>query len=346
MTARGAALAFTTFMSGVVLLGLELAASRVLAPAFGNSLFVWGALIGVVLTGLSVGYWAGGVLADRLPSPRLLVAVGRTAGRLFSVSTAGSIAGTFATAFWLVPELGVDQLIAVGAAVLLLAALPLALTDRAWLLAGAGVGLAAVAAAVALSLGSDRGAAVSAAALRNYSPVYRTRADLLKNAPEPVLSGFKLLERRDTRYHHLLVVESEGVRYLRFDNSFQSAMRVARPYDAYFPYTNALAVAIGYRPSARVVLFIGLGAGSAPKRMHRDFPHVRMRVVEIDAAVVDVDTSGSRSRARSRSSCATAGSTSKRTRRATTSSTSTPTTRTRSRSISRRASSSRRCARG
>jgi spermidine synthase len=354
MNARGAALALATFVSGAVLLGLELAASRVLAPAFGNSLYVWGALIGVVLSGLAIGYWIGGILADRLPSPRLLVgvvcvggllvlavpvvdervldlverwdpgpradplvaaillfgpasvvlatvtpiavriaarnldAVGRTAGRLFSISTAGSIAGTFATAFWLVPALGVDQLIGIGAAALLLAALPLALADRAWLLAGAGVALAAVAVAVSISLGDGGGGTVAAADLRNYSPIYRTRADLLKNAPEPVLSGFSLLERRDTRYHHLLVVQSDGVRYLRFDNSFQSAMRVARPYDAYFSYTNALALALGYRPSARDVLFIGLGAGSAPKRVHRDFPRVRMRVVEIDPAVVDV----------------------------------------------------------
>ena len=34
--------------------------------------------------------------------------LGRTAGRLFSISTAGSIFGTFVTAFWLVPELGTD----------------------------------------------------------------------------------------------------------------------------------------------------------------------------------------------------------------------------------------------
>ena len=53
------------FLSGAVLLGLELVASRVLAPFFGNSIFVWGALIGVVLAGLSIGYWIGGVLADR-----------------------------------------------------------------------------------------------------------------------------------------------------------------------------------------------------------------------------------------------------------------------------------------
>ena len=57
------AIGIAVFTSGAVLLGMELAASRVLAPFFGNSLFVWGALIGVVLAGLSVGYW----LAARSP---------------------------------------------------------------------------------------------------------------------------------------------------------------------------------------------------------------------------------------------------------------------------------------
>src|SRR5512134_4165132 len=70
---RGVALAVAVFLSGGVLLGLEIVASRVLAPAFGSSLYVWGALIGVVLTGLSIGYWAGGALADRWPSPYLFV---------------------------------------------------------------------------------------------------------------------------------------------------------------------------------------------------------------------------------------------------------------------------------
>ena len=61
------------FLSGAALLGVEIAASRVLAPTFGTSLYVWGALIGVVLSGLAIGYWAGGVLADRWPSPYLFV---------------------------------------------------------------------------------------------------------------------------------------------------------------------------------------------------------------------------------------------------------------------------------
>src|SRR5215218_11265244 len=75
MRARPAAIAVAAFLAGAVLLSVEIAASRVLSPFFGNSLFVWGALIGVVLAGLAVGYWAGGALADRVPATQLLLAV-------------------------------------------------------------------------------------------------------------------------------------------------------------------------------------------------------------------------------------------------------------------------------
>ena len=66
------ALGVAVFLSGAALLGIEIVASRVLAPSFGSSLYVWGSLIGVVLSGLAIGYWAGGVLSDRFPTPYLL----------------------------------------------------------------------------------------------------------------------------------------------------------------------------------------------------------------------------------------------------------------------------------
>jgi hypothetical protein len=45
-------------------MSFEILGSRILAPHFGNDIFVWGSLIGVFLGGLTVGYWIGGKLAD------------------------------------------------------------------------------------------------------------------------------------------------------------------------------------------------------------------------------------------------------------------------------------------
>src|SRR5919106_6063073 len=63
-------LQLTVFVCGAVLLGVEIVGSRVLAPYFGSSIFVWGSLISTFLAGLTIGYYMGGFLADR--RPRLL----------------------------------------------------------------------------------------------------------------------------------------------------------------------------------------------------------------------------------------------------------------------------------
>src|ERR1700745_424295 len=59
---------FVVFISGAVLMALEIVGSRVLAPYFGSSIFVWGSLISVILAALSVGYYWGGWLSAREPS--------------------------------------------------------------------------------------------------------------------------------------------------------------------------------------------------------------------------------------------------------------------------------------
>src|SRR5262245_1170570 len=160
-------LMLTAFVAGGVVMALEILGSRLLAPVFGNSLFVWGALIGVILAAMSSGYAMGGWLSDRFPGvavwawllrgsapwtvllawkghpimfmvadriedPRwgpcaaatLLLAppafglsgvlpallrlsiadmghLGRSTGRMIAVSTVGSLAGTWGTAFYL-----------------------------------------------------------------------------------------------------------------------------------------------------------------------------------------------------------------------------------------------------
>lgn len=63
------------FAGGFASIGVELTASRLLAPYFGSSTFIWASLIGLTLTFLSLGYVLGGRVADRWPQPRLLYAL-------------------------------------------------------------------------------------------------------------------------------------------------------------------------------------------------------------------------------------------------------------------------------
>lgn len=63
-------LSILVFTTGAVTLGVELSASRLLEPAFGNNQLVWAALIGLILLYLAVGAWVGGKLADRFPYRR------------------------------------------------------------------------------------------------------------------------------------------------------------------------------------------------------------------------------------------------------------------------------------
>ena len=58
-------------------MGLQLVASRALAPFFGNSIFVWASLITTFLTAFSVGSFAGGALSSRAlkAQSRMVIAV-------------------------------------------------------------------------------------------------------------------------------------------------------------------------------------------------------------------------------------------------------------------------------
>jgi len=60
------------FITGAIVMSFEMLGSRYLNPYFGSGIYTWAALISTVLMALTVGYFLGGALADRTPSPAVL----------------------------------------------------------------------------------------------------------------------------------------------------------------------------------------------------------------------------------------------------------------------------------
>jgi hypothetical protein len=56
------------FGGGFVIMALELLGGRILAPYFGNSIYVWGSIISVFMLSLALGYLLGGYVSLLRPS--------------------------------------------------------------------------------------------------------------------------------------------------------------------------------------------------------------------------------------------------------------------------------------
>ena len=70
------------FYGGFAVMTFEIVLARVLTPFFGGSVYTWGAVIGVFLMGMTVGFYLGGRLADQLENPRWAGWVAGAAGLL------------------------------------------------------------------------------------------------------------------------------------------------------------------------------------------------------------------------------------------------------------------------
>lgn len=63
------------FLLGFAIMSLEMLGSRYLYPYYGGSIQTWASLIATVLAALMIGYFVGGIIADRFPSFFLLGSV-------------------------------------------------------------------------------------------------------------------------------------------------------------------------------------------------------------------------------------------------------------------------------
>jgi spermidine synthase len=311
------------FASGAVLLALEIVASRVIAPHLGNSIYVWGALIGVFLGALAAGYFLGGMLADRRPSRSLF------AGLVF-------LAGALVVPIPVVAPRALDQIAYSGlgprgaplmSAVLLFslpAAVmgmisPFAVRLRARTMAT--IGNVAGALYALSAAGSIAGTLLAAFLLiavmsvegivvllglvemglgvllwltgRRFAPAVAAGVlALALGVALPYAPGRErpggLRFQQDTVYHRITVNDEGGVRFLKLDAYWQSGMDLADPRRTVFAYSDYLHLPLAFKPDARRVLFVGLGGGTTPKRYYEDYGRMTIDVVEIDPAVVAV----------------------------------------------------------
>jgi predicted membrane-bound spermidine synthase len=66
------AIYISAFITGAIVMSFEMLGSRYLNPYFGSGIYTWASLISTVLLALTVGYFAGGTLADRTASRGVL----------------------------------------------------------------------------------------------------------------------------------------------------------------------------------------------------------------------------------------------------------------------------------
>jgi len=305
----------TATLTGAVVMAMELTAFRLYAPYFGNSIYVWGSMISVVMLALSIGYSLGGWIADRKPTEAVLFLiilgsgvyqlvivfvqravmlklwqmgdfagpalatviifvppmtglamtspfvirllartghVGITVGKVFALSTAGSIAGVLGTSFYLVPKFGTRVTMEIlCAASIVIGSCGLMMRRKA---------------AILLAL---------PAALLFVAPIP-------KAPPNMIWSG-------ESVYNRMLVFrdESKGLRWLVMNNPqfSQTIERVGGGGSGFYLDEFALGPVI---VPAKNLLVLGMGAGGSIQVSREVAPEIEIDAVEIDPEVVRV----------------------------------------------------------
>ena len=335
------------FVTGGAILALELLASRIMAPYFGVSLYIWSGILSITLVSLALGYWGGGRLAGgkqgRALAPEklaylfalmpalaalaivaaclvypylfyqlarldlvlgaflaclallgvpllatsamnpLLVAIllrqsaargdlaDAGAGRVFFVSTIGSVAGVLATAFGLIPYL--SNFASALVVAVILAALPLVL------LYGSAIKIAerkalTITTAVALTAALGLLAGADAYTGHMWPASYRGTQWQPEAVYRSMFGTVKVL-RSEAR-------GNEPILRMYFQDGLVQNM-VGANNRSMSMYTYALeALSYAYRPELRSALVLGIGAGMVPMRLAER--GVAVTTVDIDPA--------------------------------------------------------------
>ncbi|BAN01135.1 fused MFS/spermidine synthase [Ilumatobacter coccineus] len=312
------AIALVTGTSAAVLV-LEILAGRLLAPYVGVSLETFTGIIGVILAGIAVGAWAGGVAADhidprRLLPPLLLLGGALAIATIPIVRTLGDTSGTgggirilILTTFGFLPSATV--LSAVPPAVIKLQLLDLASTGStvgrlsAWSTAGAlfgtfFTGYVLVAAAAVTTLIVIVGLVLVASGIALWA-VGRVRKvnEMLSLTAVAALSLFGAVAidspcETQTAYYCLSVLEDptlDSGRTLLLDDLRHSYVDLDDPERLEFWYIRRLVDAIEVETSGPIdIAYLGGGAFTIPRYVRATRPGSEQIILEIDGDLVEV----------------------------------------------------------
>ena len=314
-------LLLTALATGAVVMALEIVGSRLLAPVFGNSLFVWGALIGVILAAMSSGYAFGGWVSDRYPGAQVLAGL-----LLFSG------AWTF-----LIAWLGQPVLFKVAAAI----------EDPRWgpcvasalLLGPPAFGLSGVL-PVMLRLavsdfeyfGRHTGRMIALSTMGSLVGTWGTAFFFLSwigsqalvawlgaiqvglglwwlirgTTARPLVIGTLVLcvvglgagawfpiqilpapvYQEDSPYQQVRIRDDDLFRYLILDRTYHAVMWKADPISLFLPYSQLMVASLALVAEPKRGLILGHGGGSLAKWLAHQWPELELDVVEFDPAVV------------------------------------------------------------
>jgi spermidine synthase len=249
-----ALLAVVPFVSGPFLHQAVRAVNELSAATFVGSLFGVGALLALplVLLGMVSPY------AVRLEVDHVADA-GRTAGRLYAISTVGSLTGTFLSALLLIPVVGTRRTFLVLAAVMALSALPHLARGRL----PAAVVPMTILGLIALPTGTVKSADGSDRVIWEKETEYQYAR--VVEAPD----GERTLELNEGHAVHSLYSKGE---WLTGD---------------YWDEMLVLALAGGHAPP-RSVAILGNAAGTTARAIGHYFPQTSVDAVEIDGALTTV----------------------------------------------------------
>ncbi|MDH3617221.1 MAG: fused MFS/spermidine synthase [Nitrosopumilus sp.] len=310
-----------TFTSGSIIMGLEIVTSRILTPVFGSTVYTWGSLIGVILSGLSLGYFLGGKMADNHPRFDKICGIVFSVG-LFIVSIPFFASQIVNFSVAILPGTQYAPLLAT----FLLLMLPsvflgfvspyvIKLGTRTLKSVGNISGNLYSVATIGSIFGTFLTVFVlipnfsvnqiifglgivligsSLIGLKNFPKVIAVAVLIILLVPwtwmsvHPYPHYGTLVYEKETLFSHLDVTEFGDNRSLYLDGMQHSSMNRNDPLDLVIDYTEYFHLGMMFNPDATNVLFVGGGGFTGPKNFLALYPDTKIDVIEIDSDVIDV----------------------------------------------------------